>query len=529
MTRKIFNKSKKMLMSAVLLAACTVTAVPHSVSATATENTKYATGCIPDSKAVLIANLEIDDRALANSENLPSSIDLTNQFPIPKNQGSQGSCTAWAVGYAMKSHQEYVEHGWNLSDVKTQCSPSYIYNQINNGVDRGSSISNALNLLVNEGVCSLYNMPYNQYDYTSQPNSSQEDIASNFKAADWHTILGVSAVKDALASNQGVVISIGCYTDFDNISSNNDTYDVINSNDTTRGRHAICLIGYDDANQRFKFINSWGTNWGLSGYGYISYDMFTDSRNSSGWGYVIDNESHSDSTKFYTNNPQNVKTLTNIRAYTSPDYYANSTDNYDHTISAGTVIGIDEFVSSSNGRQPYFKTSDGYYINAQKTQLQTVSRRVFINGNGNNSINSMSSSETSSISFTPNSSTQYNNHNTLKINYTVNQSDSYNGYAGAKITADSSVTIDGDSAIGFWYMTPASQQGTIAFCMQGSVNKKIVQLPTTGGEWRYYSNNYNFTNSTISDIEIFINGNESNCVTTPSTGTIYIAELSVIK
>ncbi len=38
------------------------------------------------------------------------------------------------------------------------------------------------------------------------------------------------------------------------------------------GGHAVCLVGYSDKTQMFKFKNSWGPNWGENGYGYISYD-----------------------------------------------------------------------------------------------------------------------------------------------------------------------------------------------------------------------------------------------------------------
>ena len=37
------------------------------------------------------------------------------------------------------------------------------------------------------------------------------------------------------------------------------------------GGHAIFLCGYDDSREVFKFKNSWGTNWGDGGYGYLPY------------------------------------------------------------------------------------------------------------------------------------------------------------------------------------------------------------------------------------------------------------------
>ena len=56
------------------------------------------------------------------------------------------------------------------------------------------------------------------------------------------------------------------------------------------GRHGICLIGYDDEKEAFKFINSWGTNWGIDGYGWISYDFVASSSvncNGPGRGFIL--------------------------------------------------------------------------------------------------------------------------------------------------------------------------------------------------------------------------------------------------
>jgi len=245
---------------------------------------EHSLGCIPDSEDTIREHL-VPELSRGVGDPLPAAVDLTSKFPTPKDQGTQGSCTAWAVSYALKSYQEKYERGWDISLLSHQFSPSYVYNQINGGVDRGSSIGDAMDLIVNQGVCSLADMPYNANNYKTQPNSTQRSKAAYYKAESWNTIQGIDAVKRILAKGDGVVISIAVYPDFDNLSNSNQIYDVINGD--IRGYHAICLIGYDDSKQAFKFINSWGPSVGINGYGYISYNMFLDSRISNGYGYIM--------------------------------------------------------------------------------------------------------------------------------------------------------------------------------------------------------------------------------------------------
>ena len=78
---------------------------------------------------------------------LPASYDMSDKMPPVGNQGIQNSCVAWAVAYALKSYQEKVELGQQYL-----FSPSYIYNQINNGINAPTYVTDALNLLSDQGV-----------------------------------------------------------------------------------------------------------------------------------------------------------------------------------------------------------------------------------------------------------------------------------------------------------------------------------------------------------------------------------------
>ena len=103
----------------------------------------------------------------------------TPWFPPIGNQGSQGSCVAWSVGYYVKTFQEAKEHEWNLSGASWTSghptvsyqnriiSPAFIYNLINGGEDEGSSFYDAIQLVCFIGASSWEKMPYNPLDHTT--------------------------------------------------------------------------------------------------------------------------------------------------------------------------------------------------------------------------------------------------------------------------------------------------------------------------------------------------------------------------
>lgn len=245
----------------------------------------YATGLIWD------LHEDIDNHLLEElpiEEALPQSVDLKDTFPTPRNQGKQNSCVTWAVAYALGSHYEGLKYEWSLDTDSHLLSPAYVYNQINHGDDNGAAIISAMELMVKQGSCTLASFPYNQYDYTTQPTEKQQGEAYHYRAEQWYSVKGRDSIKRCLSEGDGVVIGIDIYSDFRNLNSSNTIFDIVSG--IASGSHAVCLIGYDDAKNAFEFINSWGTDWGLDGYGWISYDLVDNAevnRNGSSVGFVL--------------------------------------------------------------------------------------------------------------------------------------------------------------------------------------------------------------------------------------------------
>lgn len=231
---------------------------------------------------------------------LSASVDLSGQLPPVGDQGAQGSCVAWATSYYYKSWQEKQEHtGWDLRNPYYQFSPSFVYNQINGGVDNGATFSDAFTLLQNKGDVDIAEMPYSASDYRKQPTAAQLEAAKPYRIpGDWASFWvrstrgpyitpnNIDKVKAWLNSGRILVMGIPVYRDFPDFGGNPPkAYYDYNGYSLLAGGHAVCICGYDDninpsgadADHRggFKMVNSWGPSWNGSSAGYLwlSYDF----------------------------------------------------------------------------------------------------------------------------------------------------------------------------------------------------------------------------------------------------------------
>jgi hypothetical protein len=213
---------------------------------------------------------------LPNAPPLPAFVDLSAKVPPPGSQGRLRSCVAWATAYAAASFNEVNEWRWSPDQKRYQFSPSWIYNQINGGANRNTSQARALNLIVESGVDSLEFFPYTT-DVLKQPSAESKSRASRFKAGSWSKISkSVSNLKGILASGKIVIARLDVYPDFRNMNAANPIHDTTAGDKL--GGHAFALVGYDDSKNAFRLINSWGTRWADGGYGWIDYDLLSDSK-----------------------------------------------------------------------------------------------------------------------------------------------------------------------------------------------------------------------------------------------------------
>lgn len=269
-----FKKWKRLIIVTLSLVMLFQATAVTGFSTSAAESAElHPLGCIRATPEELDKIPEFNVASTYSLAALPAKVDLTAKFPSPGNQGKQGSCVSWAVAYAAKTYQEQVRRNWGQNTANHQFSPAFLYNLTNGGVDKGSKTIVAISTVISKGVCTLADMPYNENDYLTKPNAQQLAKAANFKAAHSAKISdgNIFKMKYALDKGYAIILDIPVYPDFDDLNSSDYIYD--NTKGEQRGYHAICLIGYDDDKNAFKFINSWGTKWGLNGYGYMAYDL----------------------------------------------------------------------------------------------------------------------------------------------------------------------------------------------------------------------------------------------------------------
>ncbi|RYG97854.1 MAG: hypothetical protein EON57_13255, partial [Alphaproteobacteria bacterium] len=192
--------------------------------------------------------------------------------------GLQGSCTAWSTGYAARAYYAAAVEARHITLPQSIPSPAFIYNQIvadPADCGSGSSITLALEVLKQYGTMSLADYPYDQ-DNCAYPSDDELARGNDFRIQDYQTVdfTRLDQVKGELADGNPVIIRVVPDETFDTLWDKPKAVWHSPPLPEDSFGHAITLVGYNEAKQTFKFINSWGPDWSDGGYGRMDYQTF---------------------------------------------------------------------------------------------------------------------------------------------------------------------------------------------------------------------------------------------------------------
>lgn len=268
----------------LMIAIAPALAMPPAVRAeeppAAFDPTQYVLGLVPSEVEVpLLDTAHLSGPAL---HALPPMVDLSAHLPPVSNQGAQGSCVGWALGYYYKSFQESVERGWSLASPEHQFSPAFIYNlrpTSNCERDGGMSFYAGFTILEDKGAASLAAFPYNVADICTQPSPAVLQHAWDYRIDSFAPLYmregtaNVNTLKALLAEGRPFAIAVPVYSSFYRLTASDPLLRRPADGETFYGGHAMFVVGYDDAMGGFKTVNSWGSSWGRDGYCYLAYDF----------------------------------------------------------------------------------------------------------------------------------------------------------------------------------------------------------------------------------------------------------------
>ena len=252
----------------------------------------------------------------------PSSyvIDVATLPPVQAQgtatmQGYPGSCEVWSAGYAMGSFAANETNQQNIKDLSNTVSTAYLYMTVlqeeQKSCGQGTSPADTLNYLTANSAPSLAAIPY--YPVCECPSGSDQcldtvdigqdcandpALCTDLSIGSWNAFAKqphdqvLDMIRTWVATGRIVQISIVVPITFGTYTSGvyaaptacgSDTKCTIfngiaciasTSEPSGCAQHGVAIVGYDDAQGALRIQNSFGPDWGESGYIWLSYGTF---------------------------------------------------------------------------------------------------------------------------------------------------------------------------------------------------------------------------------------------------------------
>ncbi|MGA7759801.1 MAG: C1 family peptidase [Ilumatobacteraceae bacterium] len=215
----------------------------------------------------------------------PSKIDHRalngNNYTTPvKNQGSCGSCVAFATVAVMETTYKRKSNQPSLAFDLSEAQMFYCHARSEGRTcANGWWPENAFKKARDIGITHDVHYPYTpgDQDCSGLDANWQADMA---KVVGYQKLTSPADMKNWLATHGSISGCFVVYQDFFSYSSG--VYRHVSGE--AAGGHCVEIIGYDDALGCWICKNSWGPNWGDSGYFKIAYGQCSIETWSGPWG-----------------------------------------------------------------------------------------------------------------------------------------------------------------------------------------------------------------------------------------------------
>jgi hypothetical protein len=140
--------------------------------------------------------------------------------------------------------------------------------------DSGAFLRTAIKALRLFGALPETYWKYNVSHFDDEPGAFQYALAQNFRAVEYFRLdPDVAHLKSALDSGLPFTFGFTCFTSlFEPEVKKTGVIPYPRPHDAVEGGHALLAVGYTDSHVLVR--NSWGTDWGQDGYGFLPWTYF---------------------------------------------------------------------------------------------------------------------------------------------------------------------------------------------------------------------------------------------------------------
>lgn len=196
-----------------------------------------------------------------------NTFSLSSKINTILDQGNLGACVSNAFA-------QYIHMGTTNNVFISRLYHYYVgrlLSKLSNLQDTGLYIRDACKIITQYGACQESLWAYNTSNFSTIPPLGCFQGSKYFYS---YSYLSIPQTTSAIISflttqNKPVIFGLNVYTSFMSTAvANTGIVPMPNTNtEILQGGHCMLIVGYDNTNQLFQCVNSWGPNWGCSSTG----------------------------------------------------------------------------------------------------------------------------------------------------------------------------------------------------------------------------------------------------------------------